>query len=500
MGTANQVVQEVEIGRAPTAEQLAEWYAEHSIKPEADGTFTEMPYGPTPVEKAVIVDQVRANAQRRDVRNLQSEPYIPRTMVFVAGGPSVADHLDEIKAKSTDPRYDVFTSNMTCKYLLSKGITPKYHVIIDPTEKKAKDLDYDCDDVTLVLGLQCHPAVFDAIGNRKAFKFLAASATDRTPSDVEVAQDACHAKDPNLLGIGGGSMMGTRVMFLAHVMGYRKLEYYGFDGSITYENGRVRNYAYNKQRGENILEVEAWNGRKFFSTIALSRQANELVHLLDDLPGLDVTIHGDSFLANQLAGWKAMHRNADYRISPEYHALQKQMFEKSPSYARSGHAHAARVYMAGSQVHRKLGKCDVLDYGCGRETLREAVEASFAPIQGLRILGYDPNRPGLDSEPAKADVVFCSDVMEHVEAECIDAVLKHICSLTGELAIFVISTRPAVKDLPDGRNAHISLHQKDWWLSFLQKYFVTIESHAGSDELIAVVQPVTKYCERKGLA
>jgi len=489
----------VEIGRAPTAEQLASWYEEHNIKPESDGSFVELPYGPTPVEKSVIVDQVRANAQRRDVQNLQSEPYIPRTMVFVAGGPSVTDYLDEIKAKSIDPRYDVFTSNMTCKYLLSKGITPKYHVIIDPTEKKSKDLDYDCDEVTLVLGLQCHPAVFDAIGNRKAYKFLAASATDRTPSDVEVAQDACHAKDPNLLGIGGGSMMGTRVMFLAHVMGYRNLEYYGFDGSIKYESGRVRNYAYNKQRGENILEVEAANGRKFFSTIALSRQATELVHLLDDLPGLDVTIHGDTFLSNQLAMWKAQNKQQDYRITPEYNALQKQMFEKSPTYARSGHAHAARVFMAGAQVMRKIGKCDVLDYGCGRETLKNAILDNFPVIPGLRYLGYDPNRPGLDKDPEPAQIVFCSDVMEHIEPECVDAVLRNISELAGELAIFVISTRAAFKNLPDGRNAHISLHDKDWWLSFIQKYFVTIESHAGKDELIAVVQPIRKYCERKGL-
>lgn len=491
--------QEVEIGRAPTPQQLTEWYAEHNITPDESGVFTDLPYGPSPVEKDIIVEHVRENAKRAEVRNLQAHRYIARTMVFVAGGPSVGDHLEEIRAKALDPAFDVYTSNATCKYLLSKGITPKFHVILDPTERKVKDLDYDCDEVTLVLGLQCHPKVFEVIGNRKAFKFLAASATDRTPSDVDVAKGACTAEDPNLLGIGGGSMTGTRMMYFAAVMGYRRLEYYGFDASVKFENGRVRNYAYNKQRSENVLEVEAANGRKYFSTLALSRQANEIVKLLDNLPGLDVVVHGDSFMANQVAMWKEQNAPVPERISPEYLDMQRRMFAESPTYASSGHSHADRVFMAGAQILRKFGKCDILDYGCGKESLRLAIESAFPSIPGMTIRGYDPCREGLDGEPAPAELVVNTDSMEHVEPKSVDTVLRHIRDLTGHVAIFVISTRAAFKNLPDGRNAHICLHDKDWWISFLGKYFVVIEQWNNPVELIAVVQPIARYRERKGI-
>ena len=489
---------EVEIGRPPTEEQLKEWYAEHNITPNADGSFTELPYGPPPVEKDAIVEQVRVNAQRREVKNLQGSVYNPKIMVFVCGGPTLADHLDELKAKSLDDRYEIYTSNMTCKYLLSKGIKPKYHVIIDPTEKKKKDLDYDADDVTLILGLQCHPAVFEAIGKRKAFKFLAASATNRTPSDVEVAQEACHADDPNLVGIGGGSMMGTRALYLAAVLGYRRIEYYGFDAMVSFENGRVRCYSYDKQRAENILEVEAGNGKTFYSTLAFARQATEIVNLMEKLPGMDVVIHGESFMSNQVAMYKANNAPAPYRVSPEYAKLNNQLHQTDERYGTSGHRHAPRVFMAAAQIARN-GKCDVLDYGCGKQTLFKAIESAFGQVVGVRYIGYDPCIPGLNKEPEPAEVVVCTDVMEHVETPCVGAVIDHLHSLTKEILIVDISLRPAKKVLADGRNAHLTLKDADWWASYFQKHFVIIENHVQAEEMLMVLQPIEKYRARKGL-
>jgi hypothetical protein len=494
---------EVELARAPTAEELKSWYEEHDIKPDADGKFDDLPYGPTPVEKSKIVDQVRENAQRRDVKNLTFPPFgfNPKTMVFVCGGPTLASHLDELREKSLDPAYEVYTSNKTCMYLLENNIKPKYHVIIDPTEKKKKDLAYDCDEVTLLLGLQCNPAVFEARGNRKTFKFLAASALDRSPSDVEVAQEALTEDDPTMIGIGGGSMMGTRALYLASALGHRRIEYYGFDACTDYDPDKqtVRHYAYDKQRGENILEVVAGNGRKFYSTLAFSRQGNEIMTLMDKLPGMDVVVHGDSFMSNQVEIYKSLHPNAPYRFTPEYAALNAQMHVEKPNYGVSGHQHAQRVFMGSAQLGAKFGSCDVLDYGCGKETLRQEVERAFLVHPDIRILAYDPGRPGFDAEPEPADMVVCTDVMEHVEPECVDAVLKHIHSLTRHIAIIDVDVEPANKHLPDGRNAHICLRERDWWESFIKKYFVIIEKQTMDRSLLVVAQPIEKYRERKGI-
>lgn len=491
----------VEVAHEATDADRAKWYEKHGVTPAEDGYLDALPVGEAPLNDAGIIEQVKANALRDDVPNLRGSIYQEATMVFVAGGPSLNKFVDEIRAKCSDPAYDVYTSNKTCQWMLSHGMRPKYHVIIDPMEHKKLDLDYEADDVTMVLGLQCHPAVFDEAKarGRKVLKFLAASTTRKNAnvSDAEAAQAAVTPKNPELIAIGGGSMCGTRMIYLAHALGYRRLEFYGLDGcSEMLSNGVVNNYAYPKPRGETIIEVVAANGRKFHSTASFARQADELVKLLENLPGLDVEIHGDSFMSNQLAMFKELNKPSPHRISPEYKKIQEEMHDTHERYGVSGAEHAARVFMAGAQIVKKLGKCDVLDYGCGKETLRRAMEESFPAIPGLRVFGYDPGREGFDAEPKMAQVVVCTDVMEHIEPESVDAVIRHICELTECVAIIDVALTPAVKVLPDGRNAHICLKSRDWWLSFFKKYFVLIEQAANHQSLLVVGQPISKWRER----
>lgn len=478
-----------QVGRPAEQDELNKWYADHDLTPNKDGVFTSMPYEQGPVDRSVILAQVGENALRHEIPNVHPKEYNKRIFVYVAGGPTLADHLEEIKAKCLDDRYDVYTSNKTCKYLLLKGITPNYHLILDPTAKKIKDMEYE-EKVPLVLGLQCHPSLFDkAIADGKPVtKFLAASITNEDGrSDKEVAKAACTPTDNMILGIGGGSMCGTRMIYMAAALGHRRIEYYGFDGCISYENNVVKCYAYPKPRGENVLETEASNGRKFFSTISLLRQGEELVSLMDILPGMDVEIYGDSLLSNQLAIYKNARKSADYRISPDYLAMQKKLHE-GMRYGVAGSDSAPRVFMAAAQVHRKFGQCEVLDYGSGPGTLKKSIDSAFPAIPGVTIHEYDPAIAGKDAEPKPAEIVFCGDVLEHVEGECIKPVLDHIASLTKQLGMFIIGMVPAKKVLPDGRNAHISLHHKDWWLSLIRRHFIVVEEYSNETSLIVIGQ------------
>lgn len=494
----NSPVTKVELGRPPSGEMLSEWYEKHGIKIQEDGFFTDLPYGEAPVDEDGIFDHVRINALRHEIRNLRGAKFRSETMVFVAGGPSLNQFVDEIAKKCANPEFDVYTSNKTCSWMLSKGMVPKYHVIIDPTERKKLDLEYENKDIEVILGLQCHPAVFDkAIANgQKIHKFLAASASRNGVSDADIAMTACTADDPELVGIGGGSMAGTRMLYLAAALGYRKIEYYGFDACCEYENGVVKNYAYSKVRNEHVIEVTAANGRNFYSTVSLARQAEEIVRLMDNLPGLEVVVHGDTFMGNQVAMYKEMKKPAPYRISKKYAQMMAKMHGDHNNYGTSGENHASRVFLAGAQILRKFGSCNILDYGCGKETLRIAMELAFPKIAGMNVIGYDPGIPGKDAEPSQADIVVCTDVMEHIEPECVETVLQHICGLSKHVAIINVSIVPAVKTLPDGRNAHISLHSKDWWLSMMKKFFVIIEQADSPIELLIVGQPIQRWKER----
>lgn len=483
----------VQIARPVTPDEAREWHDKRGLKTDENGIFTEMPADDGPVTRDTILDQVAANALRRDVPNLPTREYTPRVMVYVGGGPSIKEFLPDIKKKCESDRYDVFTSNKTCSYLLGKGIKPNFHIIVDPTERKVKDLAYD-EPVDLVLGLQCHPALFER-GKAKGAriqKFLAASITNADGrTDRDAAKAAIYPQDPVMMGIGGGSMCGTRMIYFAAGRGYRRLEFYGVDGSIEMKEDAgkgqaVSCYAYFKPRGENIIHTTAANGRSFYSTITLARQGEELVDLLDVLPGLDVKFYGDTLMANQLMLYRELRKGIPYRITPEYLALQREMHATSARYGVAASQHAPRVYLAASQMCRKLGTCSVLDYGAGPGALFRSMHKAFTDLPGVELREYDPAVSGKDDAPVPADIVFCGDVMEHVEAQCVDAVIEHLSQLTRHVLILAISLTEAHKMLPDGRNAHICIRKKEWWLSKFRRYFFVAEEQADERAMIAV--------------
>lgn len=169
-------------------------------------------------------------------------------------------------------------------------------------------------------------------------------------------------------------------------------------------------------------------------------------------------------------------------ISPQYLAEQKRL-HRSGDYGRSGNKWLNVVMELVAQHHAR----DVLDYGCGKGALSYSLNACEPPIEAR---DYDPAIDGKDVLPASADLVVCTDVLEHIEPEHIDAVIGHLHSLT-RVALFVaISTRLAGKHLSDGRNAHILLRSWKWWREKLSEHFIIDHVWPSEDqEWVALLLP-----------
>lgn len=117
---------------------------------------------------------------------------------------------------------------------------------------------------------------------------------------------------------------------------------------------------------------------------------------------------------------------------------------------------------------------DVLDYGCAHGGLSRALT--------FPIRGYDPGVETFSAEPEPADVVCCFDVMEHVEPEYVDATLAKIAGLAKKAALFSISTKTSKELLPDGRNAHLTVQDYDWWLEKLAAHFEIEKYERAADQ------------------
>jgi 2-polyprenyl-3-methyl-5-hydroxy-6-metoxy-1,4-benzoquinol methylase len=158
-------------------------------------------------------------------------------------------------------------------------------------------------------------------------------------------------------------------------------------------------------------------------------------------------------------------------ISEEYRELNRRLHADKPRYGANGHKALGTVM----NVLRAIGGGEVLDYGAGKGTLGTALNAN-----GVVVHEYDPAIKGKDAPPEPADVVYCGDVAEHVEPEYLDAFLDELRRVTKKVLILTVATRPAVKTLADGRNAHLIVEPVEWWLPKITARFDVRELFAPS--------------------
>jgi len=159
-------------------------------------------------------------------------------------------------------------------------------------------------------------------------------------------------------------------------------------------------------------------------------------------------------------------------ISDAYREQNQKLHSDSGDYGASGHRWADTV----ASIAEALKTTDVLDYGCGKQTLKKKLPY---------VTGYDPCIDGLDDMPSPATLVVCTDVLEHIEPECVDEVLDDLKRVTGSTILAVITPVAALKTLPDGRNAHLTQEPAEWWLpKFFARFNVQTYQNFGVSFLV----------------
>lgn len=142
--------------------------------------------------------------------------------------------------------------------------------------------------------------------------------------------------------------------------------------------------------------------------------------------------------------------------SLEYREQLEAVHAATKGWGGDGAKHADDV----ANYARRLCVRSVLDYGCGRGALADALRSA---CPNLKLQGFDAGFSDKAHLPKPADLVVCTDMLEHVEADKLANVLEHQFRLAAYAAFFVIATRPANQILPDGRNAHLLVRDSAWW-------------------------------------
>ena len=138
----------------------------------------------------------------------------------------------------------------------------------------------------------------------------------------------------------------------------------------------------------------------------------------------------------------------------------------------------------------------IVDWGCGPLGGIGCLAAAY--LDRHRVLSYDPYVKDYCDEPIAEeliDVLFSSDVLEHMDQETLDAFTAMIRSRPSiQLIYLAISTRAANKFLPDGRNAHLTIMSNVEWQVYLTEHLpgYIVELHRYSREYEDVVLVLEK--------
>ena len=170
-------------------------------------------------------------------------------------------------------------------------------------------------------------------------------------------------------------------------------------------------------------------------------------------------------------------------ISAEYLGQLKELHTRKPDFGRAGDKWYESVLSCAKQF-----KCQsLLDYGCGKGSLTRKI-AEIVPV-GIELNNYDPAITEYSHSPDLSDMVTWIDVAEHIEPRYLGDVLTHIAYLTKRVLFAVISTRPARKTLPDGRNAHLLVRSAGWWVDMLNLNMDVQLCQINDDEVVIIAKP-----------
>lgn len=369
------------------------------------------------------------------------------------------------------------------KFLIERGIIPTWHLEVDPRKHKAELIGKPHKKVEYLISSTCHQKVFDLLEgyNVKLWHVF------------DSAEEGFRILPHGEWAVTGGSNAGLRAMTMASFLGFDDLHIFGMDGCY----GKSGKHAAKHPNQPKDSQPVKFNGKTFRSSIGFVECARQTFHELDQLPGVKAKFYGTGLVQEMAKKYvpKPISKEESMvavqkreLISDEYRKLNEDLHRTNVAYGVGAARHAPIVL----KLAQRLKTTSILDYGCGKGYLAKSLP--------FPIWEYDPAIPGKTDSPRPADIVVCTDVLEHIEPDHLDPVLMDLRRCMRKIGYLVIHTGPSTKKLGDGRNAHLIQEKLDWWTHRLRNYFEIGSLKEVSPHIIAVVAPKSMPKEVKKAA
>lgn len=405
----------------------------------------------------VATDQIEANV-RDAVTRVVTQWHI-RPCRIIGGGPS-------LNPATYVPHPDVTTFALNNAGAM---VPSDYVIMMDARPENASmDVVRHARRATYLLASQVHPDVYDRLEAQRA--------------DIQQwhAGGADVLKALGIRGVGGGGTVLTRAVPIAFEMGFRQFHLYGVDSSYA-EDGAHHAYPQALNDGAETVEVFTPHKRtRFVTTGALAEQAQQCIAQWQSFEqfGCEFRVYGEGLLPTL---WReAKEHKADLDASePEKY---RRMWA-NPAYRKwSPGEDKSRAIQAALGIDDR--PATVIDFGCGTGRLAHRL-AAFHSVTGVdfadNCLDAEVRAEGrfplvvanLWDYRGSAEVGVCTDVMEHIPTEKVDAVLANIAASV-QRAAFTISFVPDNFGRSIGQPLHLTVKPPAWWQTKLGEHFATV--------------------------
>jgi hypothetical protein len=208
---------------------------------------------------------------------------------LLAGGPSLADYEEQITA-AAHAGTPIVTMNGTYNWCIARGIEPAAQVLVDARTFNRRFIEPVLPNCKYLIGSQA---------DHETVKSLPAEQVLLWHSDTPMNQELMEGR--TWWPVYGGTTVTLRALPLLAMLGFRKVEVFGWDSCLRDKT----HHAYEQKENDQAFTVGVTvGGREFTCHPWMVIQAHEfqtILRALARIDGFQLAIHGDGLLAHILA-------------------------------------------------------------------------------------------------------------------------------------------------------------------------------------------------------
>jgi len=244
----------------------------------------------TPIDSIIenIVENTRY-CKKKNIPTIQWYPPNDKTLTLVAGGPSLNDSEEDIRA-SMRRGNGLACVNNVATWLMDRKLWPGAQVLLDAREVNLSmpEPHIKIPPVKYFIASQCHRGMFQLLENKPVWLWHGGT--------IKYCQkEILELYDVDFPVIRSGSTVVLAAFWLFYILGYRRIEVFGFDSCL--KDGDHHAYMQSQNDGCSVFSMFI-NGREFKVHPWMAAQFEDFLRFSKHMAGnLDLLVHGDGMIA-----------------------------------------------------------------------------------------------------------------------------------------------------------------------------------------------------------